>query len=296
MFDCVVEPNVAIEFEPIADKESGGAKRVGVVRRQLVAGQHLHDHTVVTDVAIERFDNPIAPAPDVWLAFADFRPVAVPVAVPPDIHPVAAPAFSVRGRSEQAIDIAFDRVGSVVAKQFSQLVFVRRQADEVERQATDEHSACRRFGRRDPRLLTTGLQPSIDRAAEPLRRRCHRRGGDGERLDRPVPQRLAGRRQPRALIDPAAQGGDLFGGQRVAGRRHPLVVLGGDSMDQQARTAVARGPERAAVAAFAQGVGGIETQVRLSVEGGAMAFRAPRGEDRSHLARVIHRLIRFGGS
>ncbi len=71
VLDGVVQPDVAIELVPVADQEAGRAQRLGSSRVGLVGGEHRDDHSVVGQVAIERFDDPVAPPPDMRLALAD---------------------------------------------------------------------------------------------------------------------------------------------------------------------------------------------------------------------------------
>ena len=74
VFDGVFQPDVAIELVPVADQEAGGAQSLPIARVGLVGGQHGDDHPVVGHVVIERFDDPIAPPPDVRLALATSAP------------------------------------------------------------------------------------------------------------------------------------------------------------------------------------------------------------------------------
>ena len=99
---------------------------------EFVAGQHLDDHLVVGLVGVERFDDPVAPAPDVRLALADFGAVTVPVAVSPDIHPVPAPALAIMRAVEQPIDDLLVGVGRFVGQKSLHFGARRRQADQVE--------------------------------------------------------------------------------------------------------------------------------------------------------------------
>src|SRR3954468_18089161 len=89
MFDSIEHPDIAVELVPVASEESRRPQDVGVTWRQLVSGQHLSHHLVVARVTVQRFDNPIAPSPDVPLAVPNLidRPAPVPIAVAPDIHP-----------------------------------------------------------------------------------------------------------------------------------------------------------------------------------------------------------------
>jgi len=106
VFDDVPHPVVGIERVPVANEVTGGGSRLVVTRANFVSGQHFLQHAVVAVIGVERVDDPVAPAPDLWSTVPDVGDVAssVPVSVAPDIHPVAGPAFTVTGISQQSID------------------------------------------------------------------------------------------------------------------------------------------------------------------------------------------------
>ena len=104
VLDRVVEPHVAIEFVPTASEIACRPQRLRIGRSDFIAGEHLADHLVVGLIGVERFDDPISPAPDVPLAVANFVAKARPIAVSPDVHPVPAPTFAVVGAGEQVVD------------------------------------------------------------------------------------------------------------------------------------------------------------------------------------------------
>src|SRR5947209_13534886 len=95
VLDRVLHPLLAAQELVVANEVARGPQRVGVLRGQLVGGEHQPNHLVVGGVAVERLDDPVAPVPDVRLAVADLWPVAGPVAVTPDVHPVPAPALAI---------------------------------------------------------------------------------------------------------------------------------------------------------------------------------------------------------
>ena len=106
VFDGVFQPLFAAEHFVVPHEKAGRAQGIGVFRGELVGSQHLGEHLVVGLVAIEGFHDPIAPAPDVRLAVANLSAVrpAGPIAVAPDIHPMACPTFAMPGIIEQAFD------------------------------------------------------------------------------------------------------------------------------------------------------------------------------------------------
>src|ERR1051326_3964004 len=64
-----------------------------------IAGQLLDDELIVGQVAIERADDPVAPAPGERAAGVLF--IAVAVGVAGEVEPVAAPALAVGRRGQQ---------------------------------------------------------------------------------------------------------------------------------------------------------------------------------------------------
>ena len=106
MFDGVFEPLFPGKHLVVAGQKPGGAHRGGIFRGTLVGRQHVDHHPVVASVGFERLDDPVAPPPDVPLAVANLFAIAPtgPVAVPPDVHPVASPALGVARVPKKPID------------------------------------------------------------------------------------------------------------------------------------------------------------------------------------------------
>jgi hypothetical protein len=146
MFDRTVEPGRTIEEIVVTGEEAGRPYDVGIVRRQFVTGQHLLDHPIVALVGVERFDNPVAPMPEMLLAVTELFAEAIPIGVPPDIHPVTRPAFPMPLTAQQFVDDAFP--GTIVLQLFDS----GRQADQVEVEAADLQR---------PRGQWLGLQPLL---------------------------------------------------------------------------------------------------------------------------------------
>src|SRR5439155_6160311 len=123
---------------PVEDIESaaqiaGSTLRVSIAGSKLVAGKHLDDQPVVALVLVERLDNPIAPAPDMPAAVAQLveAAAAVPIAVPPNIHPVPAPALAVARAGQKLVHEPLVGLEGLVGEKGVQLVARRRQADKV---------------------------------------------------------------------------------------------------------------------------------------------------------------------
>src|SRR5439155_26537929 len=96
-------------------------------------------------VPVQRFDDPVAPAPDMRLAVTDLAAVAPagPVAVTPDVHPVAAPALAVLRTLEKAIDDLLVSFRVAITEKGVQFLGCRRQADQIEVDAAQKDGAAR---------------------------------------------------------------------------------------------------------------------------------------------------------
>ena len=132
VFDRVVEPRITIEEVPIASQITGGSYRLGVTRRDLIGGQHLHDHAIVGLVIIQGLDDPVSPSPDMRLALADLGAMAIPIAVSPDIHPVTSPAFSVLRTAKELIDHGFPGMRGIVVEKGLHLCGGRWKANQID--------------------------------------------------------------------------------------------------------------------------------------------------------------------
>ena len=104
MLHSILKPDVAIVAKPISDQKAGRPQGCGIERGDFIGGQHLMDHAIVRLIRVRRFNNPIAPAPDVRLAFPDLGIVARPIAVAPDIHPMTPPSFPIARTGQQIFD------------------------------------------------------------------------------------------------------------------------------------------------------------------------------------------------
>ena len=132
VLDHVVEPVVAVEEVEVSGQEPGGPQPLDVGRGELVGGEHVEHHAVVAEVIVERFDDPLAPAPNALLAVPHLLAEPEPVGVSPDVHPVPAPAFAVVKALEQSIDGSSVGIGSRIGEVFVELLAGGRQADQVE--------------------------------------------------------------------------------------------------------------------------------------------------------------------
>ena len=167
VFDGVIEPDVAIERKPVAHQKARGPQGRGIRRSQLVAREHLLDHAVVALVLVERLDDPVAPVPDVRLAFAHFLAKAGPVAVTPNIHPVPAPALAVTRAGQQAVDDLLIRLTGCVGQESVQLRPCRREAGEIEGHAAQPAVPGRLWTRLEPPRFVLGGDEGVDRVSHP---------------------------------------------------------------------------------------------------------------------------------
>ncbi len=121
VLDGVVQPDIAIEAIPIAGQVTGCSQRGRIGGRKLVAGQHVDNHAIIAAVGIERFDDPIAPVPDVRLAIAHFLAIAGPIGVAPYVHPMAGPALSILRPRKQGFDNALVSVRRLIGQKRAQV-------------------------------------------------------------------------------------------------------------------------------------------------------------------------------
>src|SRR6185503_5927501 len=88
---------------------------------------------------VERFDQPIAPMPDVLLAVAQFFAQPIPIAVTPDIHPMTRPTFAVPRVVEETLhDFRVTIVRGEIRLGGGALLGSGRQADQIEVESSQE--------------------------------------------------------------------------------------------------------------------------------------------------------------
>src|SRR5581483_924989 len=73
VFDLVAHPRVVVPLEPVADDEPGGNDILIVAWLGLIGGQHLDDHAIIALVLVQGTHDPVAPAPDLWIAVHHIR-------------------------------------------------------------------------------------------------------------------------------------------------------------------------------------------------------------------------------
>ena len=236
--------NHVIAVETRRDLLLGG--RVG----QQVTGELLHGKLIEGHVAVECPDHPVAPRPDLAGVVAE---EAVGIGVARSVEPVGRHAFAVARRGQQPIHGALVGVGADISQKFVERRRRRRQAGEVERNAAEERRLVGLGRKREVFFFEPGENETIDGILDlefwifDSRQRRLRWYGE-----RPVRAILG------ALGDPAAQRGDLGGGERDVGisRRHPLVREPRlDPLDEFAQVRFARHDRDRAAAALGERLG-----------------------------------------
>ena len=284
VLDRLVHPRGAVEEKPVAGEEPGGPQLGEIVGGDFVGGEHQPHHLVIAGVGVERFDDPVAPMPDVLLTVAELIPQAPPIGVAPHVHPVTPPALAMAGIGEKSIDEGLVPLGGSVGEDRGELLGLRGKAEEIEMEATDENLAGSfRLGG-DPRPLPRCLEEGIDRIADSLRMGDARHRRADARPESPMLARvglrdLVGRRRA-AGGDPGFQGFDLLGrkGLPFPFRRHALGRVGvDDPRDERSGRRVAWDDDGAGITPGQEPRCGVEPQASLLGQG-PVAGEAAIGE------------------
>ena len=205
----------------------------------LVGGQHEADHLVVRQVGIERFDDPIAPVPQVPGAVAVLVAQAPRVAVAPHIHPVSGPAFPVARVVEQAVHGAPVTLFGPIVQGLPHLSLGGWQPDEVQVQASNLEASWGFGSRGQPGRFKSLRQEGIDRVPHPVGLLHRRHGRSLARAEGPVVARIwfgeFAHGSACALGDPTGQECNLLGTERlplVFGRHALFQIRAGHARDQ----------------------------------------------------------------
>ena len=87
---------------------------------------------IVTNVLIERLDNPVSPAPDMFGAASHLIvDLARPVRIAPYVHPVAAPPLAVLRTGQQSVNNVLVCVWRIIGKKLVELQRGWRQPDQI---------------------------------------------------------------------------------------------------------------------------------------------------------------------
>jgi hypothetical protein len=268
---------------------AGGDGDLGVVGRDLVAGELLLEEAVVGLVVGERADDVVAVRPGVGAVAVLL--VAVGFGVADEVQPVAAPALAVARVGEEALDLLLVGVGRRVLLERLELRRRGRQAVEVEAEPAQQRAAVG-FRTGDQAL---GLQFRVDEAVDLVARERIRGGRDDvlHGLERPpgavgvgdLLLRLSGLRgfggPGRAGHDPLAEDLDFRGGHLLLGGHLQVGVGPADGAQQGGFFGVAGDEGGSEFAALQEGLAGVDAEAALGLGRlGAVALIAAGGEQR----------------
>ena len=135
-------PDLRWRWQRRGDEEAGGG-----IHAHRISCDLLKEELIVRQVAVQRLDDPITVGPRVFAQRIVF--VAPRVGVTDDIEPMLRPTLAIVLRCQQPFDDLFISTRIVVLHKRIYFLRRRRQAREVERDATDEQTAVSlgRFGR-----------------------------------------------------------------------------------------------------------------------------------------------------
>ena len=259
--------------------EAGRELLLGGRIREQVTGELFEGELVVRCVTVEGFDDPVAPRP---VVAGRIRLEAVGVRVTRGIEPPHGHAFAVMRRGEETVDGSLISPGRSVGDERGGLGLRRRQSDEVEGE-TAQQGVLRGFLRRGQSFGGELLADEvIDRVAG--------RGGLHGGFESPVLP------PDGALGDPATQDIHLLLGQPGLvglGRRHELILVGGDDAFDQGADVRLAGHE----GFLGDGrLADVQPQLGLAVRFVlAVAAEAVVGEDGQDVAAEADRLRRGSG-
>ena len=231
-------------------EKSRGGHRLGILWLIFIPGELPTHELVKRQVFVQRTNDEVAVSISLRSVAIRFLPVAV--RIPRHVEPMPPPTLAVMWRIEQLgnhqIHHGWSRRRGSRLKFDTEPIFSqpailhiqnRRQSDDIEVDSSDQLPRTDRRRRRQPAGFQFREDELIDRRAAPSTVLDGRQRDIVERLKRPVLAIL--RRddhflatasshtrfvRPRgALVDPLPQQFDLFGTQRIAFGRHPLVVV-----------------------------------------------------------------------
>jgi hypothetical protein len=293
MFDGFFEPLVAIEEEEIAGEVACGAEFGGICGVEFIGGEHFANELIVGGIGVERFDDPVAPMPEIFLAIAELVIEAPPVAVAPDIHVVARPAFAVARIMEEAFGGLGVGIGVGIGEEGVDFFAGGREADEIEEEASEEDEGRGIWlGGKGMGLVILGDE-GVDGIADP---EGIGGGGDGRSGRWEKGPMGAGVRFGEFIFwgwgtggDPVLEELDLGWGEGfafVAGGHAVIGIFFGDAFDEEAFGGLAGEERGAGFSAFFDEVDGIEAEIGFLFEG-TVAGEAAGAEEGFDVALVI---------
>ena len=257
--------------------------------REHVAGDLLQRELVERQIAVERVDDPIAPAPHVALGVGL---ISVGIGIARRVEPLRGHPLAISRRRKQAIDDLLVRVRRFVVHERIDLGRRGRQSRQVEADATNQRGTIRLRRRSEALLLEPLHHEEIDVVSGPCAVADVGKGCAPGRNEGPVFFPFG------ALLDPSLNQID-FGGRQCAagghGRHAPGGFGGGDPPDHLALRDVA-GHDGKASAEVLLGVGlDVEAQLRPPARlVRAVAGVALIGKNRPDVAVELDRPARGG--
>ncbi len=188
--DVAPRLDIANKIPGTGGEEPGGDNRIGVVWRNIVAGDLLAEELIVRLVAVQRADHVIAVRPRIVTGAVALETVSVGVVG--HVKPVARPVFAVVRRGEESLDQFFIGIGSRVGHEGLRFLGGGWEPQQVEAKPTDQSSAVGLGIGREPFLFELRQDERIDGIANPPGPLHCRRRGDSYRLNRPIGGAVAG--------------------------------------------------------------------------------------------------------
>ena len=298
VFDEIEHPDVAVELVPVPPDEAGRGQSRHVGRGNFISGQHLDQHPVVRLVVVERIDDPVSPPPDVTLAVPDLvdRAAAIPVGVPPDIHPMPSPTLAVLRPLQQIIDHSFVVARFGAGRERTQFVARWRQADQIEMNSPQPRRAIGLAHGSQSEFFMLRRQKRIDGSPHPLGMLHDGNGRSHDGSIRPPVARIGLRLligwPRRAAVDPLFEQLDLVSGERrpVSIRRHLDVTGASDNLDEPTLHSVTRHDDGSALATLLQQRDRIDSQAALLLQR-PVTRRAFVQQQRLDLLEVVRRVV-----
>ena len=167
-----------------------------------------------------------------------FSTQAIPVRIPPDIHPVTSPAFAILRTAEQVPHDLVIRIWRSIGQTRLQLLWCGRQPHKVQIDAPQQDMSGRRSYRCQSAFLIPGGQEGINRVLRPAWFVDSWQRQTDRLLKRPVLAGICGRGfrwRGGSLLNPGPQQVDLCGAQTdpFFQWRHPLCPWCRDTGQQQ---------------------------------------------------------------
>ena len=158
-------------------QEPGGGDGIGIVRRDLVAGELLTDEPVVGHVGVEGPHHVVAVPPG--RGPEGVLPESVALGIPAEIEPVPGHAFAIAWIAEQPIHQPLIGIGGGIVDERFDVGGGGRHSEQIEREPPNERTTVGLGNGFEARLAELGENELIDRVVDDRSRQP-----DGERVSR----------------------------------------------------------------------------------------------------------------